>query len=263
MHSIASCSILNILRMIGHSTTFATSMSGCLSTDREIWSTMCRWRLKYFDSSSHATAGSSPVGKWIDASSRLAPSVTLPEDCYIGPACALGFAGFQHADWSPDDFAIGSRRATTVGSGFRLLGFGVISSGTTIGREFRGDFHIVVGEDCAFGDDVVVEYGARIYDRCKIGNQVLIGGFVCNDAVLGDGCVVQGSLIHRRTAPPPERASEIRPGAFVGTNALVIGGVTIGDGSVVAAGAVVLSDTEPGFLYAGVPARKIRPATWT
>ena len=35
-------------------------------------------------------------------------------------------------------------------------------------------------------------------------------------------------------------------------------GVTVGDGCVVAAGAVVREDCEPGGLYAGVPARRVK-----
>ena len=47
-------------------------------------------------------------------------------------------------------------------------------------------------------------------------------------------------------------------GAWLGTRTLVLPGVTIGAGCVVAAGAVVAEDLEPHGLYAGVPARRIR-----
>lgn len=45
---------------------------------------------------------------------------------------------------------------------------------------------------------------------------------------------------------------------WIGANATVLPGVTIGRGSVVAAGAVVTRDVEPYTLVAGVPARKVR-----
>ena len=45
---------------------------------------------------------------------------------------------------------------------------------------------------------------------------------------------------------------------FFGDNAMVIGPVSIGDGSIVAAGSVVRHDVEPGTIVAGVPARPIR-----
>ena len=45
---------------------------------------------------------------------------------------------------------------------------------------------------------------------------------------------------------------------WVGANAVILGGVTIGDGAVVAAGAVVTKDVEPGAVVAGNPAKILR-----
>lgn len=50
----------------------------------------------------------------------------------------------------------------------------------------------------------------------------------------------------------------IGKGSWICANVLILPGVTIGDGVIVAAGAVVTSDLEHDCLYAGVPARKIR-----
>jgi maltose O-acetyltransferase len=45
---------------------------------------------------------------------------------------------------------------------------------------------------------------------------------------------------------------------WIGARATILPGVSIGDGTVVAAGAVVTKDCEPDALYAGVPARRLR-----
>ena len=44
---------------------------------------------------------------------------------------------------------------------------------------------------------------------------------------------------------------------WIGSNVVILDGSTIGDGVIVAAGAVVTSDLEPYYIYGGVPARKI------
>jgi maltose O-acetyltransferase len=56
-----------------------------------------------------------------------------------------------------------------------------------------------------------------------------------------------------RTAPVT-----IGAGSWIGSRALIMPGVTIGEGVVVAAGAVVTDDCEPDGLYAGVPAKRVK-----
>ncbi|MCJ7507583.1 MAG: hypothetical protein MUO85_02480 [candidate division Zixibacteria bacterium] len=107
-------------------------------------------------------------------------------------------------------------------------------------------------------------YGARIYHRVLIGEKAWIGGFICNDAIIESNTVVFGKLVHKFVnAIPgtPEKAPIIRKGAFIGMNAIVIGGIEIGIGSYVAAGAVLTKSTLPGRLYMGNPAKDVGPAS--
>jgi len=57
---------------------------------------------------------------------------------------------------------------------------------------------------------------------------------------------------------PSYREVRIGDRCWIGARATILPGVSIGDGTVVAAGAVVTKDCEPDALYAGVPARRLR-----
>lgn len=50
----------------------------------------------------------------------------------------------------------------------------------------------------------------------------------------------------------------IEDGCWIGGNVTILPGVTIGKGTIIAAGAVVTKSCEPNSLYAGVPAKKIK-----
>lgn len=59
----------------------------------------------------------------------------------------------------------------------------------------------------------------------------------------------------------PEKISKpitIGNGCWIGANSIVLPGVNIGNGTIVAAGFVVIQDCEENSLYAGVPAKKIK-----
>lgn len=58
---------------------------------------------------------------------------------------------------------------------------------------------------------------------------------------------------------PENRATTVGDRCWIGARAIVLPGVTIGDDCVIGAGSVVSRDCPSGYLYAGVPARAIRP----
>ena len=61
-------------------------------------------------------------------------------------------------------------------------------------------------------------------------------------------------------APYPHVSAPITicDGAWIGTGAVILAGVTVGRMAVVAAGAVVTSDVAPGTVVAGIPAREVK-----
>jgi hypothetical protein len=61
-----------------------------------------------------------------------------------------------------------------------------------------------------------------------------------------------------RPWPGPVQQVTLGNDVWVGANAVVLSGVRVGDGAVIAAGAVVTKDVAPYTIVAGVPARRLR-----
>jgi serine acetyltransferase len=76
------------------------------------------------------------------------------------------------------------------------------------------------------------------------------------DAVIGSNCLlIQGVTIGQKVSTGEHRAPVIGDGVAFGANACVLGPVHVGDGARIGAGAVVLRDVPAGATAVGVPAR--------
>ena len=110
---------------------------------------------------------------------------------------------------------------------------------------------IRIGDCCYLGDDTLLDLAERI----TLGDHVTIAERVIILTHLN-----VGYKDHPLQPCFPARAAAvtIERGAFVGANATILCGVTIGECAFVAAGAVVTKDVPSWTLVGGVPARVIR-----
>ncbi len=124
-----------------------------------------------------------------------------------------------------------------------------------------------------------IEPGAIIRDQVEIGkNAVVMMGAVINiGAVIGEGTMIDmnvsvggrgtigknchigaGAVIAGVIEPPSAKPVVIEDDVLVGANAVILEGVRVGKGSVVAAGAIVVEDVPENVVVAGIPARVIK-----
>jgi len=117
---------------------------------------------------------------------------------------------------------------------------------------------VVIGTDCNLGDCSFVESGVTIGDRVTIKNGVSVwnGVEIEDDVFLGPNCVLTNDLLPRSKVYHNENIKTIlKKGASVGANATIICGTTVGEYSLVGAGAVVTKNVNPHSLVVGNPAR--------
>jgi len=69
---------------------------------------------------------------------------------------------------------------------------------------------------------------------------------------------VKAGAPERRAGAVGGKPVAVGNGCWIGARVMVMPGVSVGDGCVVAAGAIVTKDCEPHGLYAGVPAQRVR-----
>jgi acetyltransferase-like isoleucine patch superfamily enzyme len=128
----------------------------------------------------------------------------------------------------------------------------------------KGDFNIHTGMQ------VVVDRGATLtLGSGYINDNVRISCFrsmtMGQDVAISESVVIRDSDNHQLEGSPREATAPIVIGdhVWIGMHAIILKGVTIGDGAVVAAGSVVTRDVPPGCLVAGIPAKVLKEnVTW-
>ncbi len=182
----------------------------------------------------------------------------------------------KRAIWIGSDTVIDGVERIEVAPGGALrvgLGsFGLTSSDDTSVIRIRE------GATFACAGTVSLQRGIRVVvdgGRLTIGHGTSINGLgtkiLCKQAVsIGAFCSISWDVqvldndFHTMTVGGAEQPSTapvvIGDHVWIGTRALVLKGVTIGDGAVIAAGAVVTRDVPPGAVVAGIPAKVVGQA---
>ncbi|GAB6258942.1 2,3,4,5-tetrahydropyridine-2,6-dicarboxylate N-acetyltransferase [Peribacillus sp. N1] len=119
----------------------------------------------------------------------------------------------------------------------------------------------IIRDQVSIGDNAVIMMGASINIGSVIGEGTMIdmNAILGGRATVGKNCHVgAGAVLAGVIEPPSAQPVILEDDVLIGANAVVLEGVKIGEGSVVAAGAVVTKDVPPYSVAAGIPARVIK-----
>jgi maltose O-acetyltransferase len=132
---------------------------------------------------------------------------------------------------------------------WRLAGFDISKDARLMSSVFIATSgNLYIGKDTFIGHEVMLTGGAadiHIGSQCDIAPRV----------VVITGSHEFGAPGERVAGPSFSKPIHIGDRVWIGVNATILGGVTIGDGAFIAAGSVVVANVPAGARVAGIPAR--------
>jgi UDP-2-acetamido-3-amino-2,3-dideoxy-glucuronate N-acetyltransferase len=136
-------------------------------------------------------------------------------------------------------------------------------------RSFTNLYGCRIGDGSQVGTFVEIQRGAVIGARCKIQSHTFIcdGVEIEDEVFVGHGVMFVNDTFPRATAAGGALQTSddwelvptrVRQGASIGSGAVLLGGIEVGPGAIVGAGAVVTRDVPAWTIVAGVPGRALR-----
>ena len=158
-----------------------------------------------------------------------------------------------------------SSKPPVIGNNHTIRSNSIIYNDVVIGDNFRTGHNVVIRENTNIGNDVLIGTNTVIEGNVIIGNDVSIQSnvYIPTNSVIEDNVFIGPCACFTNDKYPVRINYElmgprIRRGASIGGNTTFLSNVEIGEGSIVAAGAIVIHSVPPFYLAIGTPAR-IKP----
>jgi UDP-2-acetamido-3-amino-2,3-dideoxy-glucuronate N-acetyltransferase len=213
----------------------------------------------------------------------VAPGLEIPDDTQIAPYVTI-YAGVdlgvrveleqgaivgrpQQIDERSRSPLLPPGAATTIGDGARVGSGTVVVAGARIGRDTYLSDLVLIRESAVLGDEVMIGRGCSVTHDVVVGHRVRIQ----NDTLVGPWTVIEDDVfvsprvtfigdptMGRKALGMRTAGILVRRASRIGTAAIVMPPVEIGEESVVAAASLVLRDVPSRTVVAGTPAQWLR-----
>ena len=124
----------------------------------------------------------------------------------------------------------------------------IILSGAIIGENCNINCHTFIENDVEIGNNVTIKSGVYLWDGIQIENNVFVGPNVT---------FTNDKYPQSKTYPEIFQKTIIREFASIGAGAIILGGLEIGQFSLVGAGALVTKSIPPNAIVIGSPAKVV------
>ena len=126
-----------------------------------------------------------------------------------------------------------------------------------------------IGDNSKIGSFVEIQKNATIGKNCKISSHTFIceGVHIEDNVFVGHNVTFINDKYPHSTTKSGELQTEtdwkvvetfVKKGSSIGSSSTILCGVTIGENSIIGAGAVVTKDVSPGTIVVGVPAHVLK-----
>jgi acetyltransferase-like isoleucine patch superfamily enzyme len=158
-----------------------------------------------------------------------------------------------------------SSRSPIIGKNAFIRSNTIIYDDTEIGKNFKTGHGVVVREKTRIGDNVLIGTNSVVEGHCTLGNNISIQSnvYIPINSIIEDYVFIGPCSCFTNDKYPVRmdydlKGPVIRRGASIGANSTFLSDIEIGEGAMVASGAIVTHDVPPFYLAIGSPAR-IKP----
>lgn len=140
-------------------------------------------------------------------------------------------------------------KSKNIGLDSKIWQFAIVLENAIIGSNCNINSHTFIENDVKIGNNATIKCGVYLWDGIEIEDNVFIGP---------NATFTNDKYPRSKEYPNEFQPTIIKKGASIGANATILGGIIIGEFSMIGAGSVVTKNVPPRELWVGNPAKFVR-----